>query len=104
MRAAREHRAVSPAVVGSRFRRLNFYVWLRRGGFGRAQLPFKRRTKKLCDRPLVRAEHDQPAERPQQRPMVEHALDYARRGWPVFPVSPVNKAPLSEHGHNDAST
>ena len=26
-------------------------------------------------------------------PMVEFALDYARRGWPVFPCKPTNKSP-----------
>lgn len=26
--------------------------------------------------------------------MLEHALDYGRRGWPVFPCSPVDKTPM----------
>src|SRR5262249_13533601 len=37
-------------------------------------------------------------------PMVEFALDYARRGWPVFPCNPENKRPLTAHGHKDATT
>jgi len=46
-------------------------------------------------------------------PVVTQALAYADRGWPVFPVKITPKAdepgkfdktPLTEHGHNDAST
>src|SRR5262249_37813500 len=37
-------------------------------------------------------------------PMVEFALDYARRGWPVFPSSPRDKAPLVGGGFNSATT
>jgi putative DNA primase/helicase len=37
-------------------------------------------------------------------PMVEFALDYARRGWPVFPCRPTNKTPYFKGGHNSAST
>ena len=37
-------------------------------------------------------------------PMVEFALDYARRGWPVFPCKPTNKAPFSRAGFNAATT
>ena len=36
--------------------------------------------------------------------MVEHALDYARRGWPVFPCRPTNKAPFFEGGFHVATT
>lgn len=36
--------------------------------------------------------------------MLEHALDYARRGWRVFPLRPGQKEPLSSHGHLDATT
>jgi hypothetical protein len=32
------------------------------------------------------------------------ALDYAERGWPVFPCSPVDKTPLVKNGFKDAST
>jgi Bifunctional DNA primase/polymerase, N-terminal len=32
------------------------------------------------------------------------AIDYARRGWAVFPVLPRGKRPITEHGLNDAST
>ena len=35
--------------------------------------------------------------------IVDFALDYARRGWPVFPCNPVNKTPLIGSGHNGAS-
>jgi len=29
----------------------------------------------------------------ENKPLVEYALDYARRGWHVFPCKPGNKAP-----------
>ncbi|MFG1350115.1 DUF3987 domain-containing protein [Xanthobacter autotrophicus] len=32
------------------------------------------------------------------------ALDYATKGWPVFPCDPATKAPLTDHGHRDATT
>lgn len=34
---------------------------------------------------------------------LEHALELAERGIPVFPCRP-NKAPLTDHGHKDATT
>ena len=37
-------------------------------------------------------------------PLVEFALDYARRGWPVFPCKPTNKAPFFEGGFHVATT
>ena len=36
--------------------------------------------------------------------MLHFAMDYARRGWPVFPCNPINKQPLTKHGFKDAST
>lgn len=33
-----------------------------------------------------------------------HALDYASNGWPVFPIKPRSKEPLTAHGFHDAST
>jgi hypothetical protein len=36
-------------------------------------------------------------------PMVEFALDYARRGWPVFPCKPTNKAPFVKGGFKAAT-
>ena len=36
--------------------------------------------------------------------ILNKALDYARHGWPVFPVAPRGKKPLTEHGFYDAST
>ena len=41
---------------------------------------------------------------PPGAPMVEHALDYARRGWPVFPCKPTNKAPFFKGGFHAATT
>ncbi len=40
---------------------------------------------------------------PPGSPMVEFALDYARRGWPVFPCKPTNKAPYIKDGLNAAT-
>jgi len=37
-------------------------------------------------------------------PMVHFALDYARRGWSVFPCHPANKRPYINGGHNSATT
>jgi hypothetical protein len=36
--------------------------------------------------------------------ILEKALDYARHGWPVFPILPRGKRPLTEHGFKDAAT
>ncbi|HVB45645.1 MAG TPA: bifunctional DNA primase/polymerase [Streptosporangiaceae bacterium] len=36
--------------------------------------------------------------------MSRHALEYARRGWPVFPCRPGGKEPATPHGYLDAST
>jgi putative DNA primase/helicase len=37
-------------------------------------------------------------------PIVHFALDYAHRGWPVFPCKPSNKRPYTENGFHDATT
>jgi len=36
--------------------------------------------------------------------MINGALGYARRGWPVFPCQPGTKEPATRHGFRDAST
>jgi len=36
--------------------------------------------------------------------VLDHALEYARRGWPVFPCHPGRKTPATEHGFLDATT
>jgi hypothetical protein len=38
------------------------------------------------------------------KPLVEYALEYARRGWHVFPCKPSNKAPYIAGGLNSATT
>ncbi len=40
----------------------------------------------------------------QARALVDHALGYAREGWPVFPLRPQGKAPLTRNGVKDATT
>ena len=42
------------------------------------------------------ADESEPANNPPPpgATIVEYALDYARRGWPVFPCKPTNKAPF----------
>jgi Bifunctional DNA primase/polymerase, N-terminal len=35
---------------------------------------------------------------------LHQALNYASRGWPVFPCVPYRKAPLTRHGFKDATT
>ena len=37
-------------------------------------------------------------------PVLEHALAFARLGWPVFPCKPGRKVPATIHGHLDATT
>ena len=37
-------------------------------------------------------------------PVRDRALDYARRGWPVFPCRPGSKEPATRHGFKDATT
>ncbi len=41
---------------------------------------------------------------PPARPLVEAALGYAARGWPVLPCKPRGKKPLTPHGFKDATT
>jgi hypothetical protein len=36
--------------------------------------------------------------------LLEHALEYARWGWSVFPLRPASKEPATEHGFKDATT
>lgn len=39
-----------------------------------------------------------------KKEMLEHVLDALARGFAVFPLLPRGKAPLTAHGHKDAST
>lgn len=42
--------------------------------------------------------------RSRSRPLVEYARSYAEAGWPVLPLVPREKRPLTKHGLLDAST
>jgi hypothetical protein len=35
---------------------------------------------------------------------LDHALDCAARGWPVFPIKPGSKEPATRRGFHDATT
>lgn len=41
---------------------------------------------------------------PLENPLLEAAIHYAARGWPVFPCEVRGKRPLTPHGFKDAST
>jgi hypothetical protein len=41
---------------------------------------------------------------PTRSDLLRAALEYAARGWPVFPCKPGGKRPLTERGHLDATT
>jgi Bifunctional DNA primase/polymerase, N-terminal/Primase C terminal 1 (PriCT-1) len=45
--------------------------------------------------------HTKGAERSER---LRKSLEYAERGWPVFPCMPGGKKPLTRHGHLDATT
>jgi len=48
---------------------------------------------------------DEPAEVAMPtRSMLDHALAYAARGWPILPLRPRGKEPLTHHGFKDATT
>jgi len=49
------------------------------------------------------ATHGAPAT-PGPRRTVRQALEYTRRGWPVFPCRPGTKEPATRHGFQDATT
>ena len=36
--------------------------------------------------------------------MIDHALNYSKRGWHIFPCGPKVKTPLTKHGCRDATT
>ena len=40
---------------------------------------------------------------PTPSPLGRAALIYAQHGWPVFPLVPLRKTPLTQHGFHDAS-
>ena len=44
------------------------------------------------------------AERFMTEGMLQQALAYASRGWPVFPCQPGQKIPATRHGYRDATT
>jgi len=35
--------------------------------------------------------------------LLQSALAYAGRGWPVFPLKPADKTPMTRHGHNEST-
>ncbi|PZO84128.1 MAG: DNA primase [Micavibrio aeruginosavorus] len=62
----------------------------------------KKETAGLRPAVFEAGENAQPHNRP--NPLLSQALRYAERGWPVFPLKPRGKTPLTPNGFKDAAT
>lgn len=61
-------------------------------------------TRPTLDEVAALVRYERPPAREDATALASSALWYAEQGWPVFPLVPGDKVPLTKHGLKDAST